>query len=106
MGKSVRIRFIHAAGLVIALGLVGAAPASAVITPTTSAPGVAGAMSDSLAGGELASSTCPVFAAPPAHPVATADASLAGFPTSGDRFSILSSGDATLAGNGPRGSRG
>ena len=100
MGKSVRIRFIHAAGLVIALGLVAAAPASAVITPTTSAPGAAGAMSDSLAGGELASSTFPVFAAPPAHPAATADSSLAGFPTSGDSFSILSSGDATLAGNG------
>ena len=100
MGTSVRIRFIHAAGLAIALGLVGATPAAAVITPTTSAPGVAGAMSDTLAGGELANSTFPALAAPPAHPAATADSSLAGFPTSGNRFSILSSGDATLAGNG------
>ena len=56
-------------------------------------------MSDSLAGGELGSSTFQVFAAPPAHPAATADSSLAGFPTSGDRFAILSSGDTTLAGD-------
>ena len=96
---ALRIRFIHAAGLALALGLVAAAPASATITPSASAPTVAGAMADPL-GAALSGSSFPVIAPAPANPAATSDSPLAGFPRSGSTYSILSSGDTTLADDG------
>ena len=95
---AVRIRFIHAAGLALAFGLVAAAPASAAITPSSNAPTVAGALADPL-GGTLSGTSFPVVAPAPANPAATSDSPLAGFPRSGSTYSILSSGDTTLAGD-------
>lgn len=94
---TVRIRFIHAAAAALTVGLVAAAPASATVTPSSNAPTVASAMTDALVPGVLSGSSFPVIAAAPAKPAATIDSPLAGFPTSGSTYAILSSGDTTLA---------
>jgi hypothetical protein len=65
---------------------------------------VAAALADPLAPGELSGASFPVIPPIPSegedvHPAAVADSALAGFPTSGGTYAILSSGDATLAGD-------
>ena len=83
-----------AAALVLALTFSGTA--SAAITPSADAPTVAGAATDSLVAGQLSGAAFTVIP-PNGTPTATSDSSLAGFPSSGSSYAILTSGDASLA---------
>jgi hypothetical protein len=80
----------------VAAVLAGAAGAGAAITPTTSAPALAAAIAvepSSVAGASFVTS-------PPAGVAnALATTALAGFPTAGPSYGILSTGDAAAAAN-------
>ena len=79
----------------LACSLAFAAPASAAITPSTDAAGVAGAIADPLPAGSFGASW---DSAPGGNAAAIGSApGLARFATSGATYGLLSSGDATLA---------
>jgi protein-disulfide isomerase len=95
-----RRRSVLTAAATAVLACVGAAPAAAAITPTRDATAIARAIADDP--------TLPVSAEfttlpPNGNPAAISTTPLGEFPTSGDSYGILSTGDATVAAN-PNGS--
>lgn len=89
-------KFRRAASAVAVCGLLGAAyavPADAAITGTNNADTLAGAITGTAVTGAGFSGAQP----PTYYPAGVGDAALAGFPTSGNTFTILTSGDARIA---------
>lgn len=86
--------------LAVGSGLPGVArPAAAAITSTTTASTLAGAIatSNTSAGVTITAQT---LTTPGATAAGTGNSALAGFPTSGTTYGILTNGDATLADDG------
>lgn len=76
-----------------ALAAIAAPSAGAAITPTNNA----GVLANALSSVPVSSATLDAGSDPPIFPNGTADSPLAGFPTNGATFTILTSGDASLA---------
>ncbi len=90
-----RARFTAAAAAALAALAVGAAPAGAVITPNKTATDLAAALNDT---NSVAITGASFVSIPPnANPTALVNSPLAGLPTGGSTFALLSTGDATLA---------
>src|SRR5918996_2640950 len=83
------------AGSVVA-ALVLIASAYAVITATRSAPDLAGAIATEA---NVVTGASFVTIPPSGSPTAVSTTPLAGFPTHGGSYTILTTGDATIAGN-------
>lgn len=87
------VPLVGVASLVLTGLLATAAPARAAIT-TTSAPA---ALTAALADGASVSGSSFVALPPTGTPHATSDTALAGFPTAGSSYTILTTGDADFA---------
>jgi hypothetical protein len=89
---------LAAACLALAASAVGASAASATITPTNDADGLAQAIvADAGALAPPSALTGTPLALDAVFPNATSDQALAGFPTNGSTYAILTSGDPQLA---------
>ena len=85
---------IGACGLVAA---IGAAPASAVVTGSNNADELGGAITGGPVSGGVLNAAAGSDAPPEPFPLAISDSPLAGFPTAGPTYTIITSGDSSSA---------
>ncbi len=101
-GKRGRVRLLGLAlGMCLAVWGIGAVPADAAISGTNDASALAGAMASTPSPVSGASVITPNYpGGNGVYPNAVSDTPLAGFPTNGSSYAILSSGNSALAATG------
>jgi hypothetical protein len=99
LGRKARF-VVLCVGLVTAMLAIGAAPAGAAINGTNDAGALAGAMAGSPSPVSGASVITPNYpGGNGVYPNAVSDTPLAGFPTNGSSYTILTTGNSAIAGN-------